>query len=334
MGWRGLIRDLQAAERQNQREQYRQKRARERQQRDDARNDEWERVSLEVEEFQNLIQSLVSIHNTCNPEVNWRTFQSTPKPTPPQRADDNESRARRAFARFRPSIWDKLLGKTEERLDELQDAILEGRSRDDLEHEAALEEHRRIKTEWDSTRKFASRIVTGDVTAYSTAISDTKRFADLFSLGCTEINAAFPARGTARLDMKVSPEIVPRASKHQLKTGLISIRQIPGLKFARIQQEYVSGCVLRAARETLAFLPITLVLVTAHYDFLNRRTGHLEKMAVLSAAIPRNTVQAIQWANVNSIDTLANFVHRAGFSSEDCLVPVEPLRVSDLSIPT
>ena len=69
-----------------------------------------------------------------------------------------------------------------------------------------------------------------------------------------------------------SEEIVPRETKSLLKSGKLSVKQMPKARFYEIYQDYVCGCVLRAGRELFALLPIRMVIVTAMANMLNTQT--------------------------------------------------------------
>src|SRR5262245_12570438 len=112
MGWRGILRDIQAASRRAEREAYRRHRSLEKQRQQYERMQEFERVRYEVELHENKIELLTSVHKECGTEWDWAGIRSAQPPVVPVRSYDHEQRARRALARYTPSIWDRLFGQT------------------------------------------------------------------------------------------------------------------------------------------------------------------------------------------------------------------------------
>src|SRR5690242_15813161 len=127
MGWRGILRDLQAASRRTERAAYRRRRALERQQQQYDRMQEVERAGHVVELYENLVELLISVHKECGTEWDWNAIRSTPPPAVPSRTDDHERGARLALARYRPSILDRLFGRTEAKLASLEEAVEQAR---------------------------------------------------------------------------------------------------------------------------------------------------------------------------------------------------------------
>jgi hypothetical protein len=88
--------------------------------------------------------------------------------------------------------------------------------------------------------------------------------------------------------------------------------------------------VLRVARETFALLPVEIVIVTAMGEVLNSATGHVEELPILSAAIPRATLQRLNFAMLDASDSLRNFVHRMDFKKTRGFVPVNRIEPGEL----
>lgn len=80
MGWRGILRDIQAASRRAEREAYRRRRALEERRRYLDRMEEYERVAYEVELYNNQIELLVSVHKACGTGHNCATEASRSSP--------------------------------------------------------------------------------------------------------------------------------------------------------------------------------------------------------------------------------------------------------------
>jgi hypothetical protein len=291
-----------------------------------------EQVRHVVEFYENRIDLLTSVHKECGSEWDWHAIQSARPPAVPARKDSHEQRARRALAGYTPSIWDRLFGRTEARREALQEAIEEARHRDKRDYKQAVEEYHAAKADWENSRQFAARVLQGDRSAYTEAIRETNPFGDLAILG-SSIEFTVLNREVIQVELHVNGEkAIPSEISSQLKSGKLSTKPMPKARFYEIYQAYVCGCVLRVARELLALLPVRMVLVTALGEILNTQTGHLEQKPILSVAIPRDSIDRIQWESVDPADAMVNFVHRMCFKKSKGLFAVEPVRLEELRV--
>lgn len=214
----------------------------------------------------------------------------------------------------------------------LQESIKDARRADKEEYRQAIDEYKVAKTDWNSSRRFAARILNGDLDAYKEVIQETSPFRDIDVLG-SSIGFRFPNPAVIQAELHVNSEkVIPSEIKSQVTTGELSVKLMPKARFNEIYQDYVCGCVLRVARELFALLPIKMVVVTAFGEILNTQTGHLEEKAVLSVAVPRDFVSQIQWETVDPSDAMENFVHRMCFKKFKGLVAVEPIELSEISL--
>ncbi len=332
MGWRGVLRDMRTASRRAEREAYRHHRSLQKQYQKQERLDELERVSYEVAVYENHIELLLSVHKECGAEWDWRAVYSSPPPAPPTPDDYHEQKARRALTRYQPSIWDRMFGWTEGKRTAFKRAVADAKEKDLEDRDAAVEEYKVAKADWDNSRQFAARILAGDISAYSEAVQETSPFSDMAVLG-SSIDFTFTNPMVVQAQLLVNGvQAVPMETKTQLKSGKLSVKPMPTGRFNEIYQDYVCGAVLRVARELFALLPVNMVVVTAFGELLNTQTGHLEKTPILSVAIPRETARRIQWEFVDPSDTMANFVHRMCFKKSKGLYEIAPLQLSELRI--
>ena len=51
-------------------------------------------------------------------------------------------------------------------------------------------------------------------------------------------------------------------------------------RYFELQQDYVSSCILRIARDLFALLPLIMVIIHAYHQ-LNTETGHEERILIL-----------------------------------------------------
>jgi hypothetical protein len=332
MGWRGILRDIQAASRRAEREAYRHRRTLEKQRQRYERMQEVEQVKYEVELYENQIELLISVHRECGSEWGWHAIQASQPPTVPRRRDGHEQSARCALESYSPSIWDRISGQIDKQQAALYDAIEEAQRRDEQDYRQALEEYRTVKADRENSRQFAARILKGDLNAYAEAIRETSPFRDLAVLG-SSIRFSIPNPAVIQAQLHMNGEkAIPSEIKSQLKTGKLSVKPMPKTRFYEIYQGYVCGCALRVARELFALLPIKLVIVTALGEILNTQTGHFEEKPILSVAVPRDTLRRILRESVDPADAMANFLHRMCFKKSKGLFAIEPIQMSEIRV--
>jgi hypothetical protein len=127
-----------------------------------------------------------------------------------------------------------------------------------------------------------------------------------------------------------SDEVIPSEVKGLLKSGKLSVKKMPKTRFYELYQDYVCGCVLRVARELFALLPIEMVIVNAVGNLLNTQTGYMEEQPILSVAIPRKTLEGLNFEMLDPSDSMSNFIHRMTFRKTKGFSAVETLKPSDL----
>ena len=125
-------------------------------------------------------------------------------------------------------------------------------------------------------------------------------------------------------------EVIPKESKTLLKSGKLSVKPMAKTKFYELYQDYVCGCVLRLARELFALLPYEMAIVTAESEILNTQTGHLEMQPILSVAIPRRTLEVLNFETLDPSDSMNNFVHRMNFMKTKGFRAVDAVSPSEL----
>ena len=168
--------------------------------------------------------------------------------------------------------------------------VKEATRRDEAEYRQALDTFKETYADWDDTRNLALRILSGDPSAGLEAIEEANPFADITSLG-SSFDFQVEDQSIIGVAFHVnSDEVIPSEIKSLLRSGKLSVKQMPKSQFNELYQDYVSSCILRVAREVFALLPVEFVIVTAFGTLLNTGTGHLEDQPIVSTAIPRKSL--------------------------------------------
>lgn len=331
MGWKGTLNSLAAAQRRAEREARRRQRELERQRTQLEKMEELERAAFEAEEFENYLDVLMSIHKDCGPTWNWAEIQQAPPPQEPQRSRAREVGAKAAHESFTPGISDKLLRRSDKKRDALRAAIDEAIADDERKHEEEMEQYRADLADWEEQKALASRILAREPAAFVEAIEAIGPFSELSALG-SSIN--FSCEDPTLIEATLLPhgeDVIPKEAKSLLKSGRLSVKNMPKTRFYELYQDYACGSALRVARELFALLPIEMSIVTEVTPMLNTQTGHMEDQPMLSVAIPRRTFKGLNFELLDPSDSLGNFVHNMQFQKTKGFSPVERIAPSSLA---
>lgn len=120
-------------------------------------------------------------------------------------------------------------------------------------------------------------------------------------------------------------KIIPKESKSLLKSGKLSVKDLPIGKYNELYQDYVCSSSLRVAREIFGLLPVDDMIVTSKTRLLNKATGRLEPQPILSVRFVRDTINSLDFDKIDPSDSMINFVHNMGFKKSQGMLAVEEL---------
>lgn len=325
MGWKGTMRTLAAVQARSQRESVRRQNELQRQMNHSSKLQEEQQAEYEYQLYENYVDILSSIHKDCGNIWNWNEISTSEPPIKPDKSSENERKAQAEYDAYKPSISDKLLKKVVGKQAELVKAIEEGRNKDEEEYQNALKQYEQDNMEWENTCKLASKVLSGDVEAYMEAIKQIQPFKEITQLG-SQLNIRAEDSRIIEATLQVKGEdVIPGEVKSLTKSGKLSVKKISTTKFYELYQDYVCGAVIRVARELFALLPVELAIVTAVGGVLNPATGHIDEQPILSAAMPRETIDKLNFEMLDPSDSLVNFVHNIRFQKAKGFSPVEKI---------
>ena len=330
MGWKDAIRSIGAAVRAAEREAKRKHRELERLRKDYERMHEVERAAYEVEVHQNYIDRLLSIHKESGEHVDWRYLVSAQPPEKPVRSSAHEAHARQDLINYRPSLWDRLSSRGEDKRLLLVQAVERAKETDEKAYRQAVEQYERQSPHWEENRALAQRIIDGDSSAYIEAIKEFDPFSEMSDLGSKVSFAIYDDKLIGAVLHVHGQDVIPKVSKSLLNSGRVAIEEIPKGEFNQVLHDYVCGCTLRIARELFALLPVDEVIVTAMDTLLNLQTGHLKEQPILSVGISRNTLKRLDLDEIDPSDSIRNFIHRMTFRKMSGFSAIEPIKASEI----
>lgn len=330
MGWRGALRSVQASIRQAEREARRRQRELEKRQKEFEKMQELERAAYEVQLYENRIELLLSIHQDCGNNWDWEKIKSTPPPAKPIQTKKYEKNARQNLERYNPSFFDKLFRKVETKQAELIRNVQFAQKADEREFQDSFKVFEKKYSDWQENLELATRILNGETEAYEEAIKQINPFSEISEIGS---NISFKIINSSIIEVTLhtnSEKVIPSEVKSLLKSGKLTVKQMPKSQFYELYQDYLCACVLRVARELFALLPIRATLITAVGNLLNAQTGHIEEQPVLSVFMPRANLDNLNFDMIDPSDSLSNFVHNMNFKKTSGFNKVEKLDIHNL----
>jgi hypothetical protein len=351
MGWKGTTRSIIAVARAYEREQYRNQRAQEReairmqkdlarQQKEYARLSELEQAALEVKQYENYIDRLLSVHKDCCDEYNWIELEKSIPPSQPTFrkkpelriiADIHEAEQyyQGLIDEYKPKFFEKLFGADKRKIKKWLSLLENGRTEDlnktqaakekatkefatDTENwkkecEQLKEKYEKDYEEWTGLVNLAKNINQGDLSSYAHVIEEVDPFTEMSEFGSkVEFTICAKTRSKASIDIH-DDTVIPKQSKSLLKSGKLNVKDMPIGKYNEIYQDYICSVALRVARDLFAIIPVEEIIVTAKGNCLNKSTGKVENVPLLSVLFIRETMCNINFDAIDPSDTMKNF---------------------------
>lgn len=325
MGWKGTVRSVGAAYRAAERDAKRRQRELERQQKQYEKMQELEQTAYEVEVYQNHIDLLQSVHKECSSPVDWKATASASEPEKPENLKEREKKAKAKADNYQPGFIDRLFKREDKKRKQLEEAISKAIGDDELDYKNKIENWKKEYSDWVESVQLARGVLDGDAESKIKAIKKLDPFSEISTLG-SSLSFKFGENSIIEATINIhGDDVIPNEVKSLLKSGRLSVKQMPKGQFNELYQDYVCSCVLRVANEIFSILPDEKVFVTAVDKLLNTKTGHLEESPILSVYISRNTLHSLNMDNIDPSDCMSNFVHKMSFKKTKGFEAVERL---------
>jgi len=324
MGWKGTVRSIGAAvraaerdtkkrQRDLERNEKRRQRELEQKKKQYEKMQELEQAAYEVEVYENHIDVILSTHKECSPVVDWKHISLSKQPREPKKSNEKEKEARLLFDNYKSGFIERLLKKDKIKRAFLFEKITAAIVSDEADHNSKVSIWEKEVEEWTESVAIAEVILGGDTKSKIEAIENFQPFAEISNLG-SSLLVSIHDNGILEIKINIhGTEIIPKKSKSLLKSGKLSVKNIPKGKFNEMYQDYVCSCVLRVGNELFSIIPDHFVLVTAVDELLNTQTGHLEEAPILSVALSRKTIEGLNLEAIDPSDSMTNFKHNMSF---------------------
>jgi hypothetical protein len=290
-----------------------------------------DRARYEVAIYESQIAVLLSVHKETPAEWDWQVIAESDPPEQSTKQCRHREQATLELETYKPSLVDRALKRADTKRAKLAEAIAAAERADDREFEEAVARYEADLQQWEEVTALARGVMGGEKEAFIAAIKMARPFDDVQGMGAS-LTIAMPAPECIVVNLVSNDqEAVPSRSKTLLKTGRVSTKEMPKSRFYALYQDHVCSCLLRVGREMLALLPVEMVIAHAETKLLNTRTGHMENQCIVSLAMPRETMDTLNFNLLDPSDSLDNFVHRMKFLKTKGFRAVEPLEWAELS---
>lgn len=230
-------------------------------------------AAAQAESYERKIHRMHTVHTRCLPAVKWDAVLAQPAPTKPQETRSRELAVSRAIDAYKPSALDRLLKRVERKREELQTKIGEATATDAAEFKNQMAQWEDAQRQWKEDQKLARGVLAGDINAlekavlYNGRLSQNGDFTANLRIGVIDRNVA---RATLEgFDLT----LVPTETQSLLKSGKLSVKDMPKRTHAELVQDFVCGSAIRIANELFAQIPVNLVVVTVTTRMVNKSTG-------------------------------------------------------------
>jgi multidrug efflux pump subunit AcrA (membrane-fusion protein) len=286
-------------------------------------------AAYEVEEFENYLDLLVSLHKDHGDAWDWDAIGHASPPVSPQPVTRNEAHARHELQAYQPGFFDRLFGTAKRHTAQLEVALVQAQNQDRAEYAKHVQAYEASYALWNYRRALAGRLLARDAGAYMEALQHSGAFDELTSFQTqVAIVEAEPA-AIVLTCQTASTSPVPNEELKLTAAGKVSTKPMAMGRFWALHQDFVCSSALRAANEALAVLPIDRVVVNVGSVQTDTSTGHPALFTVLAVHLPRTTLRRLNLAQVDASDSMTNFPHRMKFKKSTGFEPVEAMTLQE-----
>jgi len=325
MGYKSAIRSFGATVKRIERESIRQQKELEKRRKQYEKMQELEKAQYEVEVYENTIARMTTLHKDCSSKINWELVLKAEEPPKPIRINDQEKNARIVFNSYHPSFFDKLFGRVEKKKKLLEDKINIAIRNETDNFQTEINEYNQNLNEYNDDHEIAKMVIDKNVEGYKRAIEKMNVFSEISGIG-SSLTFTFISDSKIKVELYIHDgTAIPRQTKSLLKSGKISVKDMPIGKYNELYQDYVCSAALRVARELFSLLPVEEVLLNAVGTLLNQVNGKMENQIILSVLFVGNTMESLNYELIDPSDSMQNFKHNMGFKKNAGMQIVEEI---------
>lgn len=318
MGWRGTVRTLRAEYRKADRAAQKRQKEREKQREANA-------AFSAVQNWESFLSDLITVHLDLRDAIDWNALSERPEPVQPKDVFPKSEALLGKKQKLKPGLLTKLRGGEERVRKSLDRKIETAKASDIAKNEARQKKYLSVLEEWDTDRKMASKVLSGDPTAFAEVLASLDYEADEKIAG-TEVSYDIRKNFVHAFPTAHTDEIVPKYRLKQLKSGKLSKSDMPKSQFNDLYQDYICSVALKTAGDVFHVLPIEELLVTTQTLMRNTQTGHVENTPIISVRIKRSVFGSLNLSGIDPSDCMKNFEHKMSFKKTSGFTKIEPLK--------
>lgn len=276
------------------------------------KEEEYKRNCAMVDEFNELIDMIRSIHEECSEAVDWVSLRDKTEPFNKMFPGPCEEEAIRTLQYAKPTLLGKLIPSIhKKKIERLNEEVLKAREEDIQSY-----------NNWENMKKLAIQVLNGEIDSYFYVVSEMHPFDEILDYGSDfDIGTDYPNILEVEFHAKTS-KVVPNHVLEITKTGKLSSKKMTKTMHYDIAQDYICSCVLRIAREVFALLPVEKVVIHV-VDKVQPILGDEYDDTVLSVLIERNQFMHINFECIDASDTIETFKCNMNFKKTGGLKPVK-----------
>lgn len=267
---------------------------------------------LEVQESENQLELLLSLHKECSAEVDWRQLHCELYAVEPEGLDLSARREWRKGCLSALSVA------------EVPPALATGSL------VRGAEENRDA---WERRHELARGVLEGEGSAYVQAINEYSALDEIAAYGSSiEMKPHSAQRFEVVLEL-AGPEAIPESIKTLLASGRASVKKLSAKARSELYQDHLCSCMLRVAREVFAILPVDELLLTATVPMFDPATGNTAIAPAYSVILSRKGLEQLNFDSLDPSDAIEAFPHNGDFKTSrksGAFQPVTPLTFSEV----
>jgi hypothetical protein len=261
------------------------------------------------------LEMIVTLHRDAASPWDWQQAAAS---SPPSSDHEREGNARRSLDPYKPTLFERLIGRAQSHRTELHAAVAKARAEDEAAWRETVEQ-------WAWYQQLAQGILKADLRAYKAVVDNLGPFEELESLGAT-VKVRIVEHSWAEAFVTVKNDAVPTVEHKRLASGRMSSKDMPKTKYWALSQDHVCSAAIRVARELFHFLPLSRTYVHVATVMLNTATGHSGPETVLSVQFDRDRLVALNFDRIDASDAVESFRHAMSFKKTAGFSPVEPVQ--------
>ncbi len=270
-------------------------------------------ASIAVKEYEELLQSMDSIHLSKTAPLDWSAIRQQHPPKSPNREFHNEQKAFMYLVGYQPAFLIKTLQLTEARKRHLKKKVEIGRATDEKVYAVAIRKYTAALTRWQLWQLMSVGVQEKNPQVYQQVIDYVKPFDALESLGIRVVVDSKP--DSISLDLSIPGEsLMPRYALSLTPKGELHKSMLSASRANELFRDFVCGCMIRAAREVIACLPVADVQVRVSTDRLDADSGRVPWSAIAAVTFAAAELQEPDLDHMPANHVVMRASHQMRFS--------------------